>query len=777
MSNLNTTRKNWMPPVAKSSIMSATGYLKRGDVWAKIGLCLLLSVILWACMTAWSPAFHYRMRHTPLRNLHARVEFEYDDYKLTEDAREQTKRKFLCLYANDTQALSLIRQTLMRDLFEIHAKPYEGIAESGLWTKFYSEPKAEEGLEPPPSPATAEDYQRFREAIKNDEKLESLEAAIREVFRVASEKGLLENVEHEGGPGSLSEIEVYPKGADIVDRERVAISEVRLPEFLSTLQAKLLAQLKKLPEEKISSPEFVAERIYHRLRPAVPATLTYDAVNSSRELAKVLDAVGVKKRLYKPGESLERYRRDLSLRGILGKEPLAHDDLDLLRAEHNALVASEGTTPKVVRSFIFIGLCMVLFWFVAQFLYFRHPQLLDDFRQFLILVTLMAAALIVATLLTLIPAWRAEIIIVMLFAMGIAIAYNSELSMFLSSLVAMTYSISHGFGLPEFAILVVASTASAFMCKQIRSRTKLVNTSMIVAIMILPVVLGIHYLFGQPFSTALVTEGLWFAAGAGIAGLTMTALLPFLEGWFDVQTDINLLELGDPNNVLLRELVQRAPGTYNHSINVASISEAAAEAIGANGLLCRVGSYFHDIGKIRKPEYFIENQSGINKHDDLNPTMSTLVIVAHVKDGAELARTHGLPRRIVDLIEQHHGTTLVEYFFKRAEKQQAEKEESLQEEVDEADYRYPGPKPQTLEAAVLMLADSVESASRTLREPAPSRIENLVFDISRKKLEDGQFDECPITLQQLHRVQNSLIKSLNAMHHVRVQYPEKQQSA
>ena len=260
----------------------------------------------------------------------------------------------------------------------------------------------------------------------------------------------------------------------------------------------------------------------------------------------------------------------------------------------------------------------------------------------------------------------------------------------------------------------------------------------------------------------------------------MTALLPFLERWFDIQTDISLLELSDANHPLLKELVQRAPGTYNHSINVASISEAAADAIGANGLLCRVGAYFHDVGKLRKPEYFIENQAGgVNKHDDLVPTMSTLVIIAHVKDGAEIARKHRLPQPIIDMIEQHHGTTLVEYFFKRAEQRLAESdpEDENGTDIDEADFRYPGPRPQTVEAAVLMLADTVESASRALREPAPSRIESLVQEIAKKKMEDGQFDECPITIEQLKIVQDSLIKSLNAMYHARVKYPEQQQSA
>jgi putative nucleotidyltransferase with HDIG domain len=285
---------------------------------------------------------------------------------------------------------------------------------------------------------------------------------------------------------------------------------------------------------------------------------------------------------------------------------------------------------------------------------------------------------------------------------------------------------------------------------------------------VLPIAIFVPFLLGWRADWAMVVDALWFGGSAAAAGLIMTALLPFFERWFDFQTDINLLELSDPNHPLLKQLIQRAPGTYNHSINVASIAEAAAESVGANGLLCRVGAYFHDIGKMRKPEYFVENQlGGENKHDDLVPTMSTIVIISHVKDGIELARLHHLPRRIVDLIEQHHGTTLVEYFFHRATRTADEDCRPM-----ESDFRYPGPRPQTIEAAIVMLADAVEGASRTLREPTPHRIESIVRELTKRRVDDGQFDDCPITLQQLHLIQDSLIKSLNAMFHARVKYPE-----
>jgi putative nucleotidyltransferase with HDIG domain len=262
-------------------------------------------------------------------------------------------------------------------------------------------------------------------------------------------------------------------------------------------------------------------------------------------------------------------------------------------------------------------------------------------------------------------------------------------------------------------------------------------------------------------------DALYNGLFAVFAGVLMLGLLPFIESLFGVQTELSLLELGDVAHPLLQELVRRAPGTYNHSINVASIAEAAAESIGAKGLLVRVGAYFHDIGKMLKPGYFVENQGhDANRHESLVPAMSTLIIIAHIKDGADLARQHRLPKPIIDFIEQHHGTTLVEYFFRRAA------EANGGTEVDESNFRYPGPKPQTKEAAVLMLADAVEGACRTLVEPTPARIESLVHDIAMKRLLDGQFDACGLTLQELATIEDSLVKSLTAVYHGRVKYPD-----
>jgi putative nucleotidyltransferase with HDIG domain len=221
----------------------------------------------------------------------------------------------------------------------------------------------------------------------------------------------------------------------------------------------------------------------------------------------------------------------------------------------------------------------------------------------------------------------------------------------------------------------------------------------------------------------------------------------------------------------LRRLAVEAPGTYNHSLQVATLSEAAAEAIGANSLLCRVGAYYHDVGKMNKADYFIENQQpGCNRHINLNPSVSLLIIIGHVKDGVELAREYNLPTSLVNFIQQHHGTTLVEYFYHQACTQKDQRQPD-HPAVSETQYRYPGPKPRVKEIAIVMLADAVESACRAMSEPTASRVETLVHDLALKRLLDGQFDDCDLTMRDLDLIERSMVKTLLGIYHGRIAYP------
>jgi putative nucleotidyltransferase with HDIG domain len=233
------------------------------------------------------------------------------------------------------------------------------------------------------------------------------------------------------------------------------------------------------------------------------------------------------------------------------------------------------------------------------------------------------------------------------------------------------------------------------------------------------------------------------------------------------------MDYSDANQPLLRRLAIEAPGTFSHSLFIGSIAEAAAEAIGRNGLLCRVGSYYHDIGKLSKPGYFVENQLGtISWHKELSPAMSQLIIVGHVKDGLELAEEYGLPMVMRQFIETHHGTTLVEYFYNEAVKQHEQNGDIDTLPPAEGEFRYPGPKPRTKEAAIVMIADAVEGAVRSLAEPNPTKIEAVVHNMARRRLQDGQFDECDLSLRELSQIEASMTKTLLAHYHGRIAYPK-----
>lgn len=305
--------------------------------------------------------------------------------------------------------------------------------------------------------------------------------------------------------------------------------------------------------------------------------------------------------------------------------------------------------------------------------------------------------------------------------------------------------------------------------QQVKHRMALMWSGLWVGAANVAVVLSLIMLEGEVFQfDTLRTLLLAFASGV-FSGFFVLAVLPLFETVFGYTTDIKLLELANLNHPLLRELIMRAPGSYHHSMMVGSLSEAAAEEVGANPLLCRVGSYYHDIGKAKNPQYFAENQRlGENPHDKLKPNMSALIIKSHVKDGLEMARQHRLPLELQDFIAQHHGTSLIAYFFHRAKSM----EDPDIPEVNEKDYRYPGPKPQSRETAICLLADGTEAASRALPDPSPARLKGLVQHMINKAFTDGQLDECDLTLKDLNSISEAFNRTLKGIYHHRPEYPD-----
>lgn len=318
-----------------------------------------------------------------------------------------------------------------------------------------------------------------------------------------------------------------------------------------------------------------------------------------------------------------------------------------------------------------------------------------------------------------------------------------------------------------FLYAFVGSMTASFSVIRCNQRSALLRAGLFVGLANMAVVSFID-LYRHELFTSVGAHNLVAAFLSGIlAGVLVSGILPLLEWMFKVVTDISLLEYSDLNRPLLKNLMVTAPGTYHHSIIIGSLAEAAAETVGVNPLMARVAAYYHDIGKIKKPEYFIENQAkGENRHDRLTPSMSSLIIASHVKDGLDLAREHSLPPQIVEIIRQHHGTALMTYFYDKAKQG-----EDPTSPVREDEYRYPGPKPQTKVAAIVMLADAVEAASRVLDNPTPQRIAALTDKITGRISADGQLSECDLTLRDLTEITKSFNRLLSGIYHYRIDYP------
>jgi hypothetical protein len=312
-------------------------------------------------------------------------------------------------------------------------------------------------------------------------------------------------------------------------------------------------------------------------------------------------------------------------------------------------------------------------------------------------------------------------------------------------------------------LFITSAILSAILVRGARKRNTIILAGIITGVAQLLVLI-----LTKSFSDGISWGALYFILNGIVSSIIVLGILPIFEYLFGTLTNISLLELTDFHHPLLELLIQEAPGTYHHSLIVGNLSETAAKAIGANALLSRVGAYYHDIGKLQKPEYFSENQDqATNKHDALSPEMSKLVIMNHVKEGSELAKKHRLNPLLIDFIEQHHGNSLVYYFYRRA--LESPKED---QEVKEEGFRYPGPKPNSKETAIVLLADSVEAAARALKEPNSTKIEDLVHKVINNKFIDGQLDECDLTLKDLEKISAVFIRLLCGIYHSRTSYPD-----
>ena len=419
---------------------------------------------------------------------------------------------------------------------------------------------------------------------------------------------------------------------------------------------------------------------------------------------------------------------------------------------------------NVLGLLLFIGIIVVMLSIYMK----RYVSDIGDHNSLAIigLITVVMALLIEVIHVT--PELSSYLVPVASAGMLITILINSHLAMVVMLILSIIVALINRFDFSLFFFALVGGVTGIYSSLDVRHRRDLVRAGLYIsgANMVIIAMIG---LIRQKSFSQLGESFLWGIGNGFLSVILTMGILPYLEELFSITTSIKLLELSDFNQPLLKKLMVEAPGTYHHSIIVGNLVENASELIGANSLLARVGGYYHDIGKLKSPEYFAENQEGLlSKHDDLTPSMSSLILISHVKEAVDLAREYKLQRPIINIIEQHHGTSLIHYFYHKA------LEENKASKVEEEKYRYPGPKPRTKEAAIVMLADAVEATSRTVEEPSYERLKNMVDKVINDKFIDGQLNDCDITLVNLHRIAESFAHTLTGIYHTRVEYPKKE---
>ena len=485
------------------------------------------------------------------------------------------------------------------------------------------------------------------------------------------------------------------------------------------------------------------------------ATYVYDKEATEAKKAEILDTV----------EPVLRYIQQGQL--IIGKGEIITESQ---MADLSQLGYTNDTSPEI----IILGLAILiglLIYIARLYLLNFAKEVYRDERQLVLLmllvfVTILTYKLILSITLSPVTAQAEQVGYLIPVAMGtmlIAVLLDAKLAIMVNIFFAAFVGLYTG-GIPFMIVALVSGMVGVVGVSHLTQRSDLSKTALLIGMANTVAIISMGLLNNQPWN--VVVTGVIFGVFNGLFSSILTlGILPFLENMFGITTSIKLLELANPNLPLLKKLLLEAPGTYHHSIMVGNLGESAAEAIGANGLTVRVGAYYHDIGKTKRPYFFSENQfSEENPHDKISPTLSTLILTSHVKDGVEMAQEAKMPKVIVDMIAQHHGDTLVSYFDHKA------KENG--EEIREEDFRYDQSKPQTKEAAILMMADTVEAAVRSMKNATPGQIEGFIRSLIKGKLNDGQFDECDLTFKDLDKIASAFVRVINGVYHKRIEYPD-----
>lgn len=579
-----------------------------------------------------------------------------------------------------------------------------------------------------------------------------------------------------GGP-STSQVQarVEPLRQAILEQAGLSLPAVPLAEALRLDRAVLSAAVAAAPEvaeQVMAVTRIGAGDVDPARRQLADAVAGLKLPPQAASLASVVGSAAVMPNLILDPARIERLRQE-AIRSVTPVMVLQHQVIlrrgDIVTEEHVQLLADLGLlgpSGQFWSQLLGVGVLLgIVVGAVALFVARFHPEIASSPRLSALLAAIALAAVVAGRLLQQLPwAMAGSLTPVALSGMLATLLLDARLGAGIVATLSVLVGLMFGFGERYLILALVTGMAAVFNVHSLGQRSDLTRTGVVAGVAGF-VTLGA---LGLLRADTEMVAGSWAGLANGLLSSVLAlGLLPFFEATFGTVSTVRLMELSNPNQPLLRRLLLEAPGTYHHSLMVGNLAETAAEAVRADPVLCRTGALYHDIGKVRRPYFFVENQFGdANPHERLTPSLSTLIIMSHVKDGVELARQAKLPEAVIDFIRTHHGTDLVRFFYARAI--QAEGAAN----VDEREYRYPGPKPHSKETAIVMLADVVEAAVRALSHPSPGRIEGLVRKGIRERLLDGQLDESTLTLHELNDIAQAFTKVLTGVYHVRVEYPE-----
>jgi putative nucleotidyltransferase with HDIG domain len=456
---------------------------------------------------------------------------------------------------------------------------------------------------------------------------------------------------------------------------------------------------------------------------------------------------------------------------------ITDDVLQKLNSLSVAITKQETNSGWAKIALSFLGRIMMLSVVVSLFFAFLvvyRITIFQDWKLVLLISIVFLLQLGLAHIFVVRLEWSEYLIPVTVGAMTLTILFDARIGFMATTSMAILMGLMMGQNIDLVIVSLFTATIAVYNIRQLRKRSQLFTTMFALIAASIFVIIGLG-LFKEHNWITMLSDIQLLTINSILAPIVTYGLIGLFEILFEVTTNLTLIELLDYDHPLLKRAQQETNGTFNHSIVVGNLAESCANAIGAHALLCRVGAYYHDIGKMAKSEYFIENQfSGENKHDNLTHTMSARIIRAHVKEGLNLAREYALPKVVSDFIPMHHGTTRVEYFYRMALK---DAEESG-DKVDESSFRYPGPKPNTKETGILMICEAVEAAVRSIKQPDIFKIEAMIDKIIKGRIDDGQLNECPLTLDELNRIKGTvdgttgMLPVLRGIYHIRIEYPD-----